>query len=213
MLSKLKHYPWSLLTPTLKFKYFKRELLGGGYSYRLDKLLPDKFHQWIPIQKNVMPISFSIPEEKINENYRTERTKDFPLHIVDQEIATSLNIKPNSYQFSSEIEYYNDLKQSRFGITTKRGGWDCLRHYELAANGCVLCFKDLNLKPVTCAPHGLSEANCIIYKSLDDLKYKISSINEEKYLHLQNMTYKWIRNNSTLYRAKEFLNSSLNNER
>ena len=37
--------------------------------------------------------------------------------------------------------------RSRFGVTTKKSGWDCMRHYELAASGCVPCFRDLEEKP------------------------------------------------------------------
>ena len=123
------------------------------------------------------------------------KIKDFPLHIVDQEIADKLKnafhspIGSNEYHFSTEEEYYQDLRESRYGITTKRAGWDCLRHYELAANGCVLCFRDLDLKPTTCAPHGLNESNCIIYHGFDDLKSKIDKINLSDYAEMQNMTY------------------------
>jgi len=37
----------------------------------------------------------------------------------------------------------------------KRGGWDCLRHYEIAAAGAVPCVRQLEGKPSSCAPHGL----------------------------------------------------------
>jgi hypothetical protein len=116
----------------------------------------------------------------------------------------------NTYAFVSESDYYNDLQKSRFGVTTKRAGWDCLRHYELAANGCVLCFRDLDLKPITCAPHGLNESNCITYNSSEDLRNKINSISSSEYLHLQNMTYNWIANNTTVVRARNFLQNCFN---
>jgi hypothetical protein len=214
---RLKYYIWSFLLRLSKFKYFKRELISGSSIYGLDRLLPAKFLQWIPLPEHIFPISFSIPQEKIYQVDPKMKIKDFPLHIVDQEIAGRLQdtfhspIGSNVYHFSTEEEYYQDLRESRYGITTKRAGWDCLRHYELAANGCVLCFRDLDLKPITCAPHGLNESNCIIYHDFDDLKSKIDKIDLSDYAQMQNMTYNWINNNSTIARAKQFLDLCFTN--
>ena len=216
MKNRIQNCPLSFLTPVSKVKYFKRELMRGGYRYGIDKYLPIWMHSWIPLAENAIPISFSIPSEKINAVENTQKTKDFPIHIVDLEIANNIiaskfsGTGSDSYFFQSENDYYQDLQKSRFGITTKRAGWDCLRHYELAANGCILCFKNLNQKLSTCAPHGLNESNCIIYDSYEDLINKIQSISSQEYLQLQTMTYQWVKNNSTVARAKEFLDSCFN---
>jgi hypothetical protein len=210
--------PWLFFTSISQFKYFKREMYDGAHSRRIDRFSPSKFHKWISNPKNIIPISFSIPLEKICEHANINRIKDFPVHIVDEEVAINNSelffstVSSDQYFFYSEDEYYQDLRQSRFGVTTKRGGWDCMRHYELAANGCVLCFRDLNLKPNTCAPHGLNQSNCIIYSSYKDLKNKINNINDREYLALQTLTYQWAKNNSTVARAKEFIDSCFNNE-
>ncbi|MEH2381179.1 MAG: glycosyltransferase family 1 protein [Nostoc sp.] len=205
--------PWSYFTPLSNLKYFKRELIGEGHSYGLDRFLPYSLRYYIPFPKNAKPISFSIPEEKIRKVDFKQKVKDFPTHIVDAEVSAKVreaffsDIGSDKYIFSSEEEYYNDLRKSRFGITTKRAGWDCFRHYELAANGCVLCFKDLDLKPEICAPHGLNESNCIIYHSYNDLIERISAITDDEYCRLQDATYQWIESNTTVVRAKYFLNS------
>ena len=34
----------------------------------------------------------------------------------------------------NESDYYKDYQRSYFAITCKKGGWDCLRHYEILAN-------------------------------------------------------------------------------
>jgi hypothetical protein len=34
-------------------------------------------------------------------------------------------------------------RNSRFAITKKKGGWDCLRHYEILMNGCIPLFENL----------------------------------------------------------------------
>lgn len=203
---RLKNIPWSYFTPISQFKYFKRELIGAGASYGLDGLIPYSLRHRIPLPENAIPLSFSIPQEKISKKSH-KRIKDFPIHIVDSDVLKHLSHASASYAFSSEEEYYQDLRESRFGITTKRAGWDCYRHYELAANGCVLCFRDLDQKPITCAPHGLDESNCIIYKSFDDLKAQIDSMTESRYLQLQYKIHQWIEANTTVAKAEQFLNA------
>jgi len=84
-----------------------------------------------------------------------------------------------------------------------------MRHYELAANGCVICFRDLDLKPETCAPHGLNESNCIIYHNFEELHEKILSLTDDNYSNLQEKTYQWVSNCATVARAKQFLESCI----
>lgn len=111
-----------------------------------------------------------------------------------------------SYAFNTEKEYYLDLQSSRFGITTKRAGWDCLRHYEIAANGAVICFRNLSEKPADCAPHGLLDGmNCIAYRSFDELEAKINALDEVQYQKLLMNTLEWIKDSTTIKRAQQLL--------
>jgi len=48
-----------------------------------------------------------------------------------------------TYIYNTEEEYYKDYQRSYYAITTKKGGWDCMRHYEILANGCIPYFVDL----------------------------------------------------------------------
>src|SRR5436305_1969398 len=93
----------------------------------------------------------------------------------------------------------------RFGITTERAGWDCLRHYDIAANGAVMCFRDLSKKPPLCAPHGLDATNCIEYSSADELLAKTRALSDDHYAELQAGSLAWAHNNTTVKRAEEFL--------
>ena len=95
--------------------YFKRELITQN-----------KY-------KNVKPISFSWP------------TKDFaqPTYNKNQKYGTVIPGLKETYIFNNKEEYFNDYKQSYFGLTTKKGGWDCMRHYEILGNYCLPYFPDL----------------------------------------------------------------------
>jgi len=100
-------------------KYFKRELLN--------------------IEKNIFPISFSIPKVKIAKNLELK-----PNNIL----APLIPGKIKTYIYNNENEYYNMYKDSIFAITYKKAGWDCLRHYEILMNGCIPLFFNLSECPV-----------------------------------------------------------------
>lgn len=89
------------------------------------------------------PISFSIPESKIIDNV-PEKTKRFG-HIVPGDTST--------YIFNDEEAYYRDYQTAVFGRTCKKGGWDCLRHYEILANGCIPWFTELDKCPERTMTH------------------------------------------------------------
>ena len=197
-----KYYHWFIPSPHKKFNYYKREWTSGTNYYRYYKVLPKWICEKIASPSNLHRISLSIPGEKIL-NEVPHKKKLFPLHIVDEEISDNTQGSYTGYVFENEEDYYKDLQSSKFGITTKRAGWDCLRHYEIAANGAVLCFRDLDKKPVTCAPHGLNETNCIIYSSFQDLMNKINSLSEAKYREMQIKSLEWVRENTTVRRAEK----------
>ncbi|MDR9898001.1 glycosyltransferase [Aetokthonos hydrillicola Thurmond2011] len=199
-------YPqwWFLPKAHTHFLYFKREWTPETIRNLWFQIPPKWLCQYLPAPKNFRPISFSIPEEKIVKEL-SKKTKLFPKHIVDPEVARYVSESSTNYAFSKENEYYSDLQASKFGITTKRAGWDCLRHYEIAANGCVPCFRNLDKKPPTCAPHGLDDSNCIIYRSYDELMHKISALSDEGYEKLQAGALRWVKKNTTVEKAKQLL--------
>jgi hypothetical protein len=199
-----RHPGYWFLPGSKRFPYFKRELTPRTLRYRSHLLLPEKFFRDRTLPRNLLPIAFSIPAEKIVKELPVKQ-KLFATHIVDAEVAKHLPGSSTVGVFATEAEYYNDLQVSRFAVTTKRAGWDCLRHYEIAANGCVPCFRDLDQKPATCAPHGLSRDNCVVYHDHDDLQRQIGSMSDAQYERLQAASLKWAHENTTIERAKQLL--------
>lgn len=197
-----------------KSLYFKREYTLNSQFNWWNRLIPYSFKKFIPKQKNLYPISFSIPDQKII-NIKSKKIKQFTSQIVDQEVYDYLN-KDHKYSthylFKSEDEYYKDIQCSKFGITMKRAGWDCLRHYEIAANGTVICFRNLNKKPLSCAPHGLNNKNSISYNNYKDLIKKIEKISNDQYFSMQEAAIVWAKKNSSSYRAKELIKNFLKNK-
>jgi hypothetical protein len=86
----------------------------------------------------IYPIGFSIPEEKI--------VKTVPKKL--KALATVIPGQLDTYIFDEEGDYYADYQSSQYALTTKKGGWDCLRHYEILANGCIPLFPNLENCPL-----------------------------------------------------------------
>jgi hypothetical protein len=195
---------WFLPRAHKRFRYFKREWTAETIRFFWYKLPPSRLSKYLPVPPTFRRTSFSFPAEKVVTELPI-KTKLFPCHIVDPEVVSRIPDSKITYAFADEVEYYADLQTSKFGITTKKAGWDCLRHYEIAANACVPCFRDLDKKEDTCAPHGLNETNCIIYRDFDDLMQKIECISDEAYSTLQANALQWAHQNTTVIRAKELL--------
>ena len=185
--------------------YFKRELMATSATHHL-RGAAAAAARLIPPPPTVVPVAFGIPAEKIVADLATPKTKDFPEHIVDPEVAAARAGTSTGYLFDREEDYYQDMRISRFGITTKKGGWDCMRHYEIAAAGAVVCFRNLPEKPVTCAPHGLHPGdNCLSYTDYPDLQRQIDALDGAGYRHLQAGSWEWAKANTCTRRAEAIL--------
>lgn len=115
--------------------YFKRELVEQETTF-------------------LHSIGFGIPKELIRTG--TKKTKDFA-HIDPADRST--------YIYTTEDEYYKDYAESYFAWTQKKAGWDCLRHYEILANGCMPAFRDIDNCPANTLKHFPKDILLNYYKS------------------------------------------------
>jgi hypothetical protein len=197
---------WFLPRAHTRHLYFKREWTNETLRSRYFHLLPGGAFRRVRPPNNLRSIAFSFPDEKIlRPDERVVKRALFAQHIVDPEVRARVHGASSSYAFEDERDYYEDLRGARFGVTMKRGGWDCLRHYEIAANGAVPCFRSLHEKPASCAPHGLGDANCVSYSSADELLGRVESMSEDEYMRLRAGALQWARENSTRTRALQVL--------
>lgn len=190
--------------PHQRVTTFKREWAPRTSWLRFYGLVPPALADRLPWGRRIRPISFSIPEGWIAPEVPA-KTQDFPRHVVDDELREHLGIPAVQYTFAREADYQADLRRSRFGITTRRAGWDTLRHLEIAASGCVLCFRDLASKPARSAPFGLDETNSISYRDTGDLLSRIAALAPARERALQEGALRWARANTTTRRARQVL--------
>jgi len=140
---------------------------------KINKIVPllcnediDKFINSV-LPKKIYPITFSIPESKIVDSIQP-KTK-----LISNLIPGKLS----TYIYTNETDYYNEYKQSIFATTTKKAGWDCMRHYEIMANGCIPYFPNIEkcpqntmaLLPKELILSGNKLYNRLQSKSMDDL--------------------------------------------
>jgi hypothetical protein len=107
----------------------------------------------------IYPIGFSIHPTKIVGEV-PEKTK-LVASLIPGNTAT--------YIYHTEKDYYDDYKRSFFAITHKKGGWDCMRHYEILACGCIPLFTDLEECPpdiMTLFPKDIILQTNKIYKEI-----------------------------------------------
>jgi len=189
--TRLRRYGWQPFPiRSRRCLYLKREWMGQGRSLR---------------RPQVAEASFAIPAAKTLAADPAAKTQEFATHCVDPEVGAALGL-PGHHAFASEAAYYADLARSRFAITTRRGGWDCLRHYEIAAAGAVPCFRNLETKPDTCAPHGLrSGLNCLSYRDWSDLQKQVAEISPAAYERLVEGAQAWVRGHTTAAAAARLL--------
>lgn len=79
----------------------------------------------------VHPISFSVPAENV-------------LDHVPQKDQMVAGCQYDSRAFTDEAEYFKEYQRSLFGNTKCKAGWDCNRHYEILANGCIPNFENMD---------------------------------------------------------------------
>lgn len=108
------------LEMTDKCTYYKRELLEKHSNV-------------------ASPISFSFP---MFHKKPKPVDKEYLLAPCDPRFRPS-------YKFNTEADYYNQYSKALFAVTKKKGGWDCMRQYEILACNCLPYFLNIDEKPST----------------------------------------------------------------
>jgi len=157
----------------------------------------------------LFPITFSIPESKIVslENDNIKKTK-----ILSDLIPGKLE----TYIYNTEEEYYNEYKKSLFAITFKKGGWDCMRHYEIIANGCIPYFPNIENCPentMALLPKNLIiEGNMLYEKIIKNENKELTEEDKNKYNILIKELINYTKENLTCKKMSEYILKKTNNK-
>ena len=152
------------------------------------------------------PITFSIPETKVQKDVR-KLTK---IKMISSLIPGKLD----TYIYNNEKDYYEEYQKSFFAITTKKGGWDCLRHYEIIANGCIPYFPNIENCPTNTL--SLFPKTLIIEGNQLYEKYKNKNVNEltleniQEYNNLNELLINYLKNNLTTIKIAQYILNNIN---
>jgi hypothetical protein len=129
MLESYPHNKIIVLDGTDETHLCDQNLLGKATYFKRENVHP--------YNRSVHPISFSFPKEKIQKpNFNKSKMMAAP----DPRAASS-------FSFFKEEDYYNEYNKSCFGVTIKKGGWDCMRHYEIMGSRAIPLFLDIDHCP------------------------------------------------------------------
>lgn len=90
----------------------------------------------------LLPIGFGVPKEIFRRN--VPKT---------QILASTMPNFRKDYAFTDEDQYHMEYARSHIAVTTKKNGWDALRHYEIVANFCMPHFPKLESCPLSTLSH------------------------------------------------------------
>lgn len=145
----------------------------------------------------IHPIGFSIPTEKLCSHY-IKKTKI---------LSNLIPGKTDTYIYNTEEEYYNEYKQSYFAITKLKGGWDCMRHYEILANGCIPYFINIEKCPkntITLLPKDLLIESNEMYNKVKD-KHNLNEAEIQDYNILREKLIEHTKNHLTTDKMAEYI--------
>ena len=147
---------------------------------------------------SIYPITFSIPECKIIKKKYIK--KKLLSSLIPGDIST--------YIYDTEKEYYDEYRKSLFAVTCKKSGWDCMRHYEIIANGCIPYFKEFEKCPPNTLylfPKELILKGNRLYEKI--IKKKSIDLNE--YDTLLNELLEYMHNHLTTKKMASYILSKL----
>jgi hypothetical protein len=140
---KKRYIPNTLFYPSQSLKMIE---LTDSY-YIVKPLLHQEVYQLQSVSvsdsfSNIYSLPYSIPDECIVSTEQALSAKKYEIAYVNPSDRTTYIYGPGQQE-----EYYQMYRESRFAYTCKKGGWDCLRHYEIMANGCIPIFTGLEKCP------------------------------------------------------------------
>jgi len=155
----------------------------------------------------LFPITFSIPQEKIVKQIKT-KTKI---------LSNLIPGRSETYIYNTEEEYYNEYQQSYFATTMKKAGWDCMRHYEIIANGCIPYFIDIDCCPpntMALLPKDLIMKGNELYKTFSNKSiHEISEFDKLEYYELLQKLLDYTNNYLTTTKITSYiLNKTQHND-
>ncbi len=142
---------------------------------------------------NIYPLPYSIPYEIVENTLNKDIKKE-------HEMSPLIPGKLETYIYDDEDSYFAMYQKSKFGVTIKKGGWDCLRHYEILANKCIPYFPDLD----KCPKHTMFNFPKDMIKEVNS-KYNDSTLTENEYNTYLDKLFEYTIDNLTCEKTAQYV--------
>jgi hypothetical protein len=166
---------------------------------------------------NVFPMNLAIPRSKVMEIDFSRKTQTIqktapPYSKFHPQLLGIPGRK--LYIFDKEEDYYDDMANSWFGLSCRKGSWDALRNYEIMAAGAVLLFRDLLQKPSWASP---IEVPAVSYSTPDQLYNIVNTLlpggkPTEEYKTILAGQRRWLLNNAVEERLGKYIIDTIKRE-
>ena len=166
-------------------------LIDGNDEAELDPLYTKHLYFKRELQNNhpnLLPITFAFPTNKLSQ----------PNKNKTQEYATCIPGQPETYIFKDEKPYYEDYQKSFYGVTMKKAGWDCMRHYEILGNYCMPYFIGLE----DCPKDTLANFPKELLLEARELAY---SFDNQRYFDILDEVFEHTKNNLTTKNLAKYI--------
>ncbi|RAI89528.1 hypothetical protein [Algoriphagus yeomjeoni] len=150
-----------------KFETYKGKV--KTYFFRITNKIFPRYFDIDRVSDSVFPLGYCIPDELILDGLPEK--KNLWAEVIPGFIET--------YRFGNEQDYYGMYAEAKFAYTWKKGGWDCLRHYEILGNGTIPVFPDLGNCPSDTLSH--LPKSLIIQANRELLPWKNTQAYQENY--------------------------------
>lgn len=170
-------------------------LIDGNDESDLDPLYEKHLYfkrELIIDHPNLLPITFGMPTCKLSDTTTPKI----------QEYATCIPGQPETYIFKTEQPYYEDYQKSYYGVTMKKAGWDCMRHYEILGNNCIPYFVGLE----DCPKNTLAN---LPKELLLDAKHLAENFDSTKYFLILNELFNYTKNHLTTKNIANYILSKI----
>jgi hypothetical protein len=170
-------------------------LIDGNDEAELDPLYTKHLYFKRELQNNhpnLLPITFAFPTDKLSQ----------PNKNKTQEYATCIPGQPETYIFKEEKPYYEDYQKSYYGVTMKKAGWDCMRHYEILGNYCMPYFIGLE----DCPKDTLANFPKELLLEARELAF---SFDNQKYFDILDGVFEHTKNNLTTKNLAKYIINKL----
>jgi len=136
---------WQLLLSKLVSSFIYGE---GFHLASVKKHLYEKRHPLCRIRSDMQYLASSVNSISIAGPLRA-LVEEVPtkLRYVAAVLPRPLHMNASFYAFENETLYYESYRASVYCLTSKKGGWSTMRHYEILANGCIPYIDQTGLPP------------------------------------------------------------------